>query len=68
MIVVFNKTDVADPEQVKKWLKDYESFTVNYLTLSMDSIWIGGFEEERNLSGKFKQIFGSVFGWILQWY
>jgi len=35
MIVVFNKTDVADPEQVKKWLKDYESFTVNYLTLSM---------------------------------
>jgi len=27
MIVVFNKTDVADPEQVKKWLKDYESFT-----------------------------------------
>ncbi|RYG93477.1 hypothetical protein EON65_58850 [archaeon] len=28
MIVVFNKTDVADPEQVKTWLKDYASFGV----------------------------------------
>jgi len=26
MIVVFNKTDVADPEQVKVWLKDYAVF------------------------------------------
>lgn len=48
MIVVFNKTDVADPEQVKRWLKDYESYTVNYLTLfnHISSVHIGGFKEE----------------------
>jgi len=26
MIVVFNKTDVSDPEAVKNWLSDYESY------------------------------------------
>ena len=28
MIVVFNKTDVSDPEAVKNWLKDFESYQV----------------------------------------
>ena len=28
MIVVFNKTDVADPAQVKTWLQDYAVFAV----------------------------------------
>ena len=28
MIVVFNKTDVASPERIKEWLKDFNSFAV----------------------------------------
>jgi hypothetical protein len=32
MVVVFNKSDVASPEPIKRWLEDYSNLSVRDIT------------------------------------
>ncbi len=47
MIVVFNKSDVSDPEPIKGWLQDFEKFAViPRIIFGLFLLKIGQCEEE----------------------